>query len=166
MSRLKDIETATSIKLALIANPHVGGLEISVNSVNGIVFLAGTVQTEEQRELVEAIARGHGGLDVKNEIEVLDYSPAEFFSRSENNLYKRSGLLEYEDKYIQSQIIGDMEADGRVMLPTLGVEVIDGVVRLSGYQPDDEARLRAEEIARRVPGVYNVENYITIRKTA
>jgi hyperosmotically inducible protein len=71
MSRLRDAETTARIKLALIANPYIGGLDIGVDTVNGIVFLTGFAQDSQQKELAAEIAKSHGGLDIKNDIEVL-----------------------------------------------------------------------------------------------
>lgn len=71
MSRLKDLETTAKIKLALMTNPHIGGLDIGVDTVNGIVMLSGAVQDRSHKDLAEEIARAHGGIDIKNDIEVL-----------------------------------------------------------------------------------------------
>ncbi|HUV05986.1 MAG TPA: BON domain-containing protein [Armatimonadota bacterium] len=72
MGRLKDLETAAKIKLALMTNPHVGGLDIGVDTVNGIVMVSGAVQDRNRKNLAEEIARAYGGIDIKkNDIEVL-----------------------------------------------------------------------------------------------
>ena len=74
MSRLKDLETTAKIKLALMTNPHIGGLDIGVDTVNGIVMLSGAVQDRGHKELAEEIARAYGGIDIRNDIEVLSES--------------------------------------------------------------------------------------------
>ena len=71
MGRLRDLETTAKIKLALMTNPHIGGMDISVDTVNGIVMLSGAVQDRDKKELAEEIARAHGGVDIRNDIEVL-----------------------------------------------------------------------------------------------
>lgn len=164
MSKLDDLEIKIKIKLALMANPHIGGLDISVDMINGIVFLKGFVQDSDKKLLAEEIARSHGGIDVKNDIEVLAEAsetvdaPAEFSVESPD--------IAEDNKAIQDRVIGSLGADPRVKVFSINVEAADGVVRLSGVQDDEEGRRRAEEIALRVSGVKKVVNDIHVKRAA
>lgn len=160
MSRLRDVETTAEIKLALIADPHVGGLDIGIDTVNGIVFLTGFVQDRDQRGLAEEIARSHGGIDIKNDIAVLAEVPKELDARaSPAPLGARD---EEEDLAIRDRVLGAMSSDSRVNTFAVNVEACDGVVRLSGFQENVQARGRAEQITRRVHGVREVINEIEV----
>ncbi|MHB0913809.1 MAG: BON domain-containing protein [Armatimonadota bacterium] len=155
MSRLEDLETTMRIKLALLGNPGIGGMEIKVEAINGIIFLRGAVQDLQQRGLAEAIARANGAIDVKNELLVFSEElPESGLSGSE------------EDMYLESRVLGDLESDGRVNSVTIAVQVDGGVVRLSGWQDDSDGRERAAEIAGRAQGVKEVVNEIKVRKAA
>lgn len=159
MSRLRDVETTAQIKLALIGNPHISGFDISVDTVNGIVFLTGAVQDPEQRALAEDIARSHGGLDVKNDIQVLSEPEKAGLIRQ---VAKKPSALAPEDVSIRERVLGNLEVDGRVNALMINVEEAGGIVRLSGVQESAIARRRAEEIARRVGGVTDVVNEIEV----
>lgn len=154
-----DMILAASIKLALMANPRVGGLEIRVRAVNGIVFLSGAVQDLEKRLIAEQTARMQGAFEVKNDIRVLSDS-----GQSANPGPIRATPLRSEiDLLLAKRIAGDLESDPRVNPYMLDVDVVGGIAYLHGVQIGDEQRSRAEEIARRVQGVLDVINDIEIR---
>lgn len=160
MNRLKDNEMSAGIKLAMILNPRIGGMEISVETVNGIVFLRGVVQDREQKNLAEDIAVRHGGIDVKNEIEVLSEVP------EAKDLVFLAADDGSGDDVLRSQVSGDLESDGRVNASMINVDAAGGVIRLTGVQDNDVAKNRAEQIAWRVDGVDQVINDIEVRDRA
>lgn len=160
MNRLKDNEMSAGIKLAMILNPRIGGMEISVETVNGIVFLRGVVQDREQKNLAEDIAVKHGGIDVKNEIEVLSEVP------EAKDLVFLAADDGSGDDVLRSQVSGDLESDGRVNASMINVDAAGGVIRLTGVQDNDVAKNRAEQIAWRVDGVDQVINDIEVRDRA
>lgn len=160
MNRLKDSEMSAGIKLAMILNPRIGGMEISVETVNGIVFLRGVVQDREQKNLAEDIAVRHGGIDVKNEIEVLSEVP------EAKDLVFLAADDGSGDDVLRSQVSGDLESDGRVNASMINVDAAGGVIRLTGVQDSDVAKNRAEQIAWRVDGVDQVINDIEVRDRA
>ena len=165
MSRMRDLQTAAKIKLALISHPRVGGLDVGVRAINGIVFLAGTVQAPEQKQLAEDIARRNGALDVKNNIAVLaeeaasEKVPIEFMGKAGQSDAIGDGI-------IRDRINGDIESDTRINSYMLNIDVVNGIVRLYGSLPCEDARRRVEEIAKHVNGVQEVINEIEVRKTA
>lgn len=159
MSKLADLETTAKIKLALITNVHIGGLDIGVDTVNGIVILSGVVQEPDQRDLAEEIARAHGATEVRNDIEVLSESQESAIRQ----VVGQADSYPPEDVSLSTRILGDLEADGRVNPLTVNVEEEAGIVRLSGYQYSEKARERVEEIARSVQGVRDVINDIEVR---
>lgn len=164
MGRLKDLETAARIKLALIGNSRIGGLELGVQVVNGIVFLSGSVQDARQKLLAEDIALAHGGIDIKNDIKILAQQEEEALAVASD--VNNELLTQIEDSLIRDRVIGDLESDGRVNALMINVDAAGGMVRLSGLQDTEEGRVRAEEIARRIPGVREVINEIEIKRAA
>lgn len=164
MSRWEDTKTAAQIKLSLMANHHVGGLEIRVKAVNGIVFLSGYVQDHGKRELAEAIAGRHSAVYiVKNDIEVLgdeDTTPDPIDIQDPRSISSRSP----EDRALANRVLGNLECDSRINTYMINVDALNGVVYLGGLQDDRRAGSRAEEIARMVPGVVTVVNEIRTRE--
>ena len=159
MSKVRDIETSAAIKLALMTNAHIGGMDINVKTVNGIVFLRGFVLDRSQRNLAEIIARDYGGIDIRNDIEVMSES------REASPLHEaQSG--EADDQVVRGHVAGNLESDSRVNISMINVDVANGVVRLTGIQDSDGARNRAEQIARRVDGVQEVINDIEVSDRA
>lgn len=161
MTKFDDAEMTARIKLAMLVSPRIGALDISVDSLNGIVFLKGVVQERGQRMLAEEIAREHGGIDIKNDIQVLgELEEAEVEEEQEVD----EKMLQ-EDVSLRTRILGDMESDSRVNALMVNVYAAGGLVRLSGIQETQTARRRAEEIARKVDGVIEVINDIEVRSS-
>ncbi len=163
MGRLNDIETSARIKLALITNPNIGGFDVSVETVNGIVVLTGTVERPEQKELAAQIAKQYGGIDIKNDIQLLQVMTTPLGDPGLMRKVARQGTFFTEDNSIRQRVIGDLEADPRVNSATMNVDEVAGIVRLSGFQESEDSRARAEEIACRVTGVHQVVNDIEVR---
>lgn len=53
-----DAFISAKVKAALIADPDVKALDINVETMDKVVYLAGAAQTEEQKARAEQIARG------------------------------------------------------------------------------------------------------------
>ncbi|CAM3888192.1 BON domain-containing protein [Vreelandella rituensis] len=67
----QDSPQAVRIKALLLEEPDLAGSAIDVDMRNDRVILEGFVETEDQRERAEAIARDHGsGSEVENRITV------------------------------------------------------------------------------------------------
>jgi osmotically-inducible protein OsmY len=166
MWKLNDIETSARIKLALIANPNIGGYNIGVETINGIVVLTGMVESPEQKDLAAEIAIEHGGVDIKNDIELLrDMS---VFVREPGLIGKvagQAGSHYSEDNSIRQRVIGALGVDPRVNSATMNVDEVAGIVRLSGFQETEDAKHRAEDITGRVIGVHRVVNDIEVRSS-
>ena len=164
MGKLSDIETSARIKLALITNPNIGGFDVGVETVNGIVVLTGTVERAEQKNLATEIAVQNGGIDVKNDIKL----PEDLSIVDDPGLMRKvaqQATFFTEDNSVRQRVLGDLESDPRVNSATINVDEVAGIVRLSGFQESDYARERAEEIAYRVVGVHRVVNDIEVRES-
>ena len=59
---------------------------------------------------------------------------------------------------VQRRILDDPKLDDLAV----SVQVAKGVITLQGAVPDEDARARAEEVARETPGVVNVENRVEV----
>jgi len=68
-----------------------------------------------------------------------------------------------DDKKIASTVKSDLKNDPLYKFQDVDVKTFDGVVQLSGFVNSDEQKRRAEEIARGVPGVMEVQNSISLK---
>ena len=71
-----------------------------------------------------------------------------------------------DDSWITLKIKSDMVSDKNVHARDISVNTTKGVVTLSGTAGSWEESNKAAEIARRVPGVKEVENVIRIQQNA
>jgi osmotically-inducible protein OsmY len=71
-STFKDASITASIKAKLLANSHVSGMKVNVDTTNKEVFLRGEAQSMLEKDLIEQIASNTPGVQrVVNEIQVL-----------------------------------------------------------------------------------------------
>ena len=68
------------------------------------------------------------------------------------------------DNVITDQVAIRLSSDQLVKGGGLKVDVKDGVVTLSGQVDEPKAKTRAEKLARKVKGVKQVVNNLTVRK--
>ena len=70
-SWVDDTTTTAAVKSRLIGNAHTKGLQIDVDTQGDIVTLSGRVETAEEKDLAEQIARAAGDVaDVRNNLVV------------------------------------------------------------------------------------------------
>ena len=71
-----------------------------------------------------------------------------------------------DDSAITSKIKSKMIADKTVKAHEINVDTFQGNVQLNGFVDNDQQKMRAEEIARNVSGVVNVQNNLQLRPEA
>lgn len=67
-----------------------------------------------------------------------------------------------DDASIAAQVKGKLAVDTETSALKIGVDVVRGVVTLSGVVPNEREKTKAEQIARNTQGVTQVVNNITI----
>lgn len=71
-----------------------------------------------------------------------------------------------DDAAITASVKARMLDDAKVAGTSITVETLNGTVMLSGFARSAEEKATAETIARKVDGVRNVKNQITVRPPA
>lgn len=71
-----------------------------------------------------------------------------------------------DDSAITASVKGRMLDDDRVAGTSITVETLNGTVMLSGFARSADEKAVAESIARKVDGVKDVKNQITVRPPA
>jgi osmotically-inducible protein OsmY len=145
---IDDSTIATAAKAALIDNDKVsaGGLNVEVNK--GTVQVAGFVDSKAEHAAALAAAG-----KVKGAVKVLDAMVVLPGHRTAGQTL--------DDTTIQSKLktkLTDVEGFGKAF--SINTDVRTGHVLMSGFVHGDKARTQAGEIAKGIPGVKQVHNFI------
>lgn len=151
-----DMKEATSdswitskAKIALYADGRVKGHEVSVETMNGEIFLRGKVDSEEAKSAAAEVARGIDGVkNVRNDLQVVSASTRK--------------AVTADDKVITESVESRFSKDPE--LKKIDVRSDAGVVVLSGQVANITAAARASETAHRVDGVKAVKNELRVNQ--
>lgn len=146
-----DAEITARVKTALIRTDDTKARQINVETENGIVQLSGFVDSEQMKSAATTTARGVSGVqDVRNELVVRQGG-------------ERTAGRATDDAVIAAKVKSELATDaGLGTASNVNVEVRRGVVQLSGFVGSIEQKREAEDIARRVAGVTEVRNSISV----
>jgi hyperosmotically inducible protein len=121
--------------------------EVRVSSADGIVTLTGTVQDDQQKALAEdTVSNLPGVLSVKNDIDVKAKYP------------------EHSDELIAVKVRGLLLVKGHVSAAATTVDVVDGVVTLTGTADTLAQKELTGIYANEVEWVKSVKNNITVNE--
>ncbi len=147
---MSDLWITSATKMKLAADPRTPATEINVDSRDGVVTLFGMVPSEASKSAAAEVARGvHGVKRVENQIEVVSSAKQE--------------MVQARDEEIQEGVKKALKDRGDQENADIGVEVKNGVVRLTGTVPTWQRNLSAVYVARSVTGVRSVRNELTVK---
>lgn len=131
----------------LSADPDVRRVQIDVDVINRVVTLRGEVDDQRTAEEAVAIAQHTKGVErVVNQLQIEGYAP-----EGTNG-----------DAGIRAAVGYKLLADPDVRRRNIDVDVVNGVVYLSGIVHDQEARDAAGRIASNIDGVVRVQNELQV----
>jgi osmotically-inducible protein OsmY len=131
-------------------DPKVRSEAVAVSADDGAVTLRGTVGSlREKRAAKKAAERVRGVIEVENELEVLP-----FMTDGDR-----------DDAALRGDVLQALALHGAIP-STVGADVYDGHVALSGQVQWHYEREEAESVAANVPGVVDVENAIRLSRSA
>ena len=146
-----DSVLTAKVKTALIEDPVTKAGQIDVETYRGVVQLAGVVDSQEAKARAVELARAVAGVqEVRNDLRVGDAD--------------QSVGQAVDDGLITTQVKAKLIADSRTDAYKINVETQEGVVQLSGFVDNDEAKRTAGDVARSVSGVREVDNDLEIRQ--
>ena len=149
--QVDDTVTTASVKAALIADPVTKAHQIDVETFKGTVQLNGFVDTAASKERATEIARKQKGVTaVRNNLTV--------------KTTDRSSDQVVDDSAITAKVKSALAGDPRTKAHQINIETHDGVVQLSGFVDNSEAKSTAEELARAVDDVKSVDNELDVKK--
>ena len=149
--QVDDSVTTGRVKAALIADPVTKAHQIDVETFKGTVQLNGFVDTAASKDRAGEVARGTKGV-----------------TKVQNNLTvksdPRSASDMVDDGAITAKVKAALAGDPRTKAHQVNVETREGVVQLSGFVDNSEAKSTAEELARSVDNVKSVDNELSVKK--
>jgi hyperosmotically inducible protein len=121
---------------------------VSVDSVNGVVTLTGTVPDRDEKRLAEdTVANLPGVLSVINNIRVEGEPP------------------QYSDGWIATKVHLDLLVHANVSATATNVQVKDGVVQLTGTVDNAAQKDLTEQYVKEIAGVKSVTNDLVVKDT-
>lgn len=134
----------------LTADPEVKRYEIDVDTLQGVVYLRGKVDSDTMKASAEQIAANTDGVQrVVNEL-VVDPDT--------------KGDATDGDVAIKARVGTAFSGDDDIRRVNIDVDVIDGVVTLSGIVHNDNEKAQAESLARAAEGVKDVKNDLEVEQ--
>ena len=146
-----DASIASRVKTALIADKETDGRDIEIEIDRGRVQLNGYANSDAEKARAEEIALGIDGVtSVDNNLGVVegDRTVGEYI----------------DDKVLLARVNGALAKESDVSALDIEVEVNRGEIQLSGYVDTAKERAAASAAAKRVDGVNNVVNSISVRR--
>ncbi|MBE0446659.1 MAG: BON domain-containing protein [Actinobacteria bacterium] len=139
-----DEEITEDVRKNLELDAWVDDTRVSVETIDGVVFLRGTANSRVEKQEAENDARWVAGvIDVVNHL-----------------------VVKPEMKIADAEVARDVRAallkNTRLDLTEVNVDVTDGVVTLTGEVPNFTQKRIAEYVAFSVPGVVDVVNELYV----
>jgi osmotically-inducible protein OsmY len=145
-----DASVASMTRLALFANKRVKSAHISIEALNGVVTLRGTVDSDEAKAAAATLAGEIEGVTrVRNDLQVVSPDSRQAVQLSDDDITRR----------VESRLT----QDGR--LTSVDVRTDAGVVTLTGEVSTVGAGLKAFAIAGEASGVRSVTNELIYEPT-
>ena len=142
-----DAWVTSKTKIALYADDRVKGRDVSVETMNGDVYLRGKVDSEEAKSAAAEVTRGIDGVkNVKNDLQVVPPSSRKAVTADDKGITKS----------VESRFSKDPD------LKKIDVRTDAGVVVLSGQVASITTAARASETAHKVDGVRAVKNELRV----
>lgn len=152
---VEDAAIKARLETTYLLNEHLSPFNINTRVQDGHVFLAGSVESEVERDLARELAEQTMGVkSVTNEIVVVDAVPRRGGDRSWQQRVQDSTT----SASVRARLLGHREMRGL----SIGVRTENGVVTLTGIAFSEAQRDRIVQIAAETAGVNRVVSNLTL----
>ena len=149
MRHVDDGSINASVKAELVGAKGVPSTDINVETYNGVVLLAGFVETQAEKDAAGKAADEVSGIQkLHNAIAVHP---------------KTSMGTKLDDTMLTSKVKTALMGDDEVKSGQINVETKGGIVQLAGFVTGEGMLKRALEVAGKVDGVKKVENALYVK---
>ena len=149
--QIDDSVLTGKVKAALVDDSATKAHQIDVETFRGTVQLNGFVDSADAKAAATRVANSVEGVQrVDNNLAIQDS--------------KRSAGEVIDDSVVTAKVKAALIADPNVKAHEVNVETREGVVQLSGFVDNDQAKTTATDVAKRVAGVKEVKNDLQIKQ--
>ncbi|WPO99834.1 BON domain-containing protein [Pseudomonas sp. HR96] len=152
--KLEDATLTATIKSKLLWNSITQGLDISVDTVAGVVTLKGHAQTVDAKQLAGQLAKDTDGVYVVNNLISLG-APDSNTTRLEVDTRKTEDSL--SDAWITSKVKASLVLDRHLDGLSIDVATKAGIVSLTGDVANADQKDMAVQMARNIRGVRGID---------
>lgn len=166
-----DAGITTKVKSKMALDTRTSALKVSVDTVNAVVTLTGTVPAESEKNAAAEIAKNTDG--VKSVVNNIAIDPA---ATSVSNIGQKTeeAMKEAGAKTEEAaKEAGDAMSDAGILakiktkfvtegIVGTNVDVKDGVVTLNGTVENAAEKTRAEQITKTTSGVKSIKNLLKV----
>lgn len=149
--RVDDAGITASVKSRLAADPTAKAYQINVDTNEGVVQLNGFVDSQDNKQAAERIAKAVDGVKrVDNNLTVGD---------KDRTFGEAMG-----DTGIATRVKTALAADASTKSYQIKVDVNGGNVELGGFVDTESSKDNASRVVRSVDGVKSVQNNLVVQK--
>lgn len=153
---MSDAAITARIETMFMLNDHLSSFEIRTTTLDGVVTLTGGVDTQEQKELAESLARSlEATQNVVNNLRIMDQPLPP--------VPKRSWQQKIEDETTSASVRARILYNKDFAGLRIGVRTVNGIVTLSGVVDSAIQRDDIGKITFDTRGVEKVVNNLTVR---
>jgi hyperosmotically inducible protein len=146
-----DAGITSKVKVALADDPQTKARQIDVTTFRGVVQLNGFVDSTTAKSEATRVARTVEGVqEVHNNLTV--------------KTTDRTAGEVIDDTAITAKVKAALIGNDQTKAREINVTTREGVVQLSGFVDDEQEKYMAENVARGVNGVHDVNNDLEVRK--
>lgn len=150
-TEIDDAVLTTKVKSAMMADEYVKSLDIKVETFKAGVMLSGFVDTQAQMDRSVEVAKAVAGVkNVDNKLSI--------------KMGSQTIGSKIDDTVITASVKSAMMADSIMKSREVSVVTVKGEVQLSGFVDSETQITHASEVAKKVEGVVNVVNNMTLKK--
>lgn len=133
--------------------------DVHVMTYRGVTQLSGFVDTGDHKDRAGDIAKRilGGSARLENSLSVKNDARRD----KATSMPERSAGERVDDKKINAAVREALSSDS-LKYPEVGIATYRGTVQLAGFVTESEQKKHAGEIAKKIPGVKDVENNITV----
>jgi hyperosmotically inducible periplasmic protein len=147
---IDDAVLLTKVKSALVKDSVTEAGEVNVDVYRGVVKLSGFVDTPKEKTTAAEVAGKVSGVkSVQNDITV-------------HGRDSTAGEV-VDDSILTAKVKAALIASSDTKAHQINVETKAGVVQLSGFVDNADAKAAAADVARSVTGVKDVENELSVK---
>ncbi len=138
--------------------------KVTISSQDGVVTLTGNLPNDSQRSIaVSAVKQVPQVKDVTDDIKVADDMDSSTTSTATAS--SDATAKHHSDKWIALKVKSELFVHKNVSATHTDVNVVNGVVTLSGFASSDAQKELTAQYAKNVEGVMDVKNEIEVRDT-